>query len=117
MIFLPYLIVNAHSQGTIPMYYYDRDSSFSALTRGDEGNERLRSRATLRCARGIRSGNGNTRRRACDMTCCGWSEAAQAAVRDTTNISTKAYKKYGSRSRKDGLFLCAGNIACAASGM
>lgn len=51
------------------------------------------------------------------MTCCWWSEAAQAAVRDTTNISTKAYKKYGSRSRKDGLFLCAENIACAASGM
>lgn len=35
------------------MYYYDRDSSFSALTRGDEGNERRQSRATLRCARGI----------------------------------------------------------------
>ena len=48
------------------------------------------------------------------MTCCWWSEAAQAAVRDTTNISTKAYKKYGSRSRKDGLFLGAENIAVAA---
>lgn len=55
--------------------------------------------------------------RVCYTTCCWWSEAAQAAVRDTTNISTKAYKKYGSRSRKDELFLCAGNIACAASGM